>query len=78
MYKYFWFMSKINKILIPILIIHGEVDKIVPYKMGEKMYELANTPKNSYFVDENEHLVTYDESLMNRMDEFYETIINDE
>ena len=44
--------------------------------MGEKMYELANSPKRSYIVDENEHLVTYDENLMNKMNEFYETIIN--
>ena len=44
--------------------------------MGEKIYELANLPKSSYFVDENEHLVTYDENLMNKMNEFYETIIN--
>ncbi len=47
-------------------------------KIKEKMYKLANSPKSSYFVDENEHLVTYDENLMNKMDEFYETIINDE
>ena len=70
--------KKIKNVISPIFIMHSTGDDIVPFRMGEKMYKLANSPKSSYFVDENEHLVTYDESLMNKMDEFYETIINDE
>ena len=42
--------------------------------MGEKMYELANEPKMNYFIDENEHLVTYDDELMKNMDNFYKLI----
>ena len=72
-------MIKRLKTLFPLyLLCTPQGDDIVPFRMGEKMYKLANSPKSSYFVDENEHLVTYDESLMNKMDEFYETIINDE
>ena len=55
---------------------HATGDDIVPFRMGEKMYELANSPKSSYFVNENEHLVTYDENLMNNMDKFYKILIN--
>jgi len=33
--------KKIIKVSVPILIMHGKVDKIVPYTMGKKMYELA-------------------------------------
>ena len=47
---------------------------IVPFWMGEKMYELANEPKMNYFIDENEHLVTYDDELMEKMDNFYKLI----
>ena len=36
--------KKIKKISIPILILHGKTDKIVPFAMGKKMYELANEP----------------------------------
>ena len=46
-------------------------DDIVPFWMGKKMYELANNPKQSYFINENNHLVTYDENLMKNMDIFY-------
>ena len=28
---------------------HGEEDKIVPFHMGKKIFELANEPKYSYF-----------------------------
>ena len=28
---------------------HGKVDKIVPFHMGKKMYELANEPKILFF-----------------------------
>ena len=56
--------KKINKILVPVLVIHGKVDKIVPYAMGEKMYELANQPKFFYSQEYGDHMVEYDEKLL--------------
>ena len=41
--------KKIKNIKSPILIMHREVDKIVPFWMGKKMYAVANEPKYSYF-----------------------------
>ena len=41
--------KKIKNIKSPILVMHGEVDKIVPFWMGKKMLELANEPKFFYF-----------------------------
>ena len=41
--------KKIKNLKSPILIMHGEADKIVPFWMGKKMYKLANEPKYSYF-----------------------------
>ena len=66
--------DKIKNIITPLLILHAKGDTIVPFWMGEKMYELANEPKMNYFIDENEHLVTYDDELMNMMDNFYKLI----
>ena len=40
-------IKKLKNIKSPILIMHGEVDKIVPFWMGKKLYELANQPKYS-------------------------------
>jgi hypothetical protein len=46
--------------------------------MGERIFELANEPKMNLFIDENEHLVTYNEELMKMMDDFYKIIgLND-
>ena len=66
--------KKIKNVISPIFIMHATGDDIVPFRMGEKMYKLANSPKSSYFVDENEHLVTYDDELMKNMDNFYKLI----
>ena len=43
--------KKIKNIKSPILIMHGKVDTLVPFWMGKKMYELANEPKYSYFLN---------------------------
>ena len=66
--------KKINKINIPIFIIHGKVDKIVPYKMGQKMYELANEPKYFYPQEYGDHMVDYDERLLSVLKKFIQSL----
>jgi uncharacterized protein len=36
----------IGKVTAPLLILHGMHDQIIPYAMGERMFELANQPKH--------------------------------
>ena len=38
-----------------------KVDKIVPFAMGKKMYELANEPKFFYFQEYGDHMIDYDD-----------------
>jgi len=38
--------------------------------MGEKMYELANEPKYSYFSEYDNHMMEYDEKLLNELKNF--------
>ena len=64
--------KKINKITIPVFIIHGKVDKIVPYTMGKKMYELANEPKYFFSQEYGDHMVDYDEKLLSDLKKFIE------
>ena len=66
--------DKIQNIKSPIFVMHAKGDDIVPFWMGEKIFELANEPKKSYFIDEDKHLVTYDNVLMEHMDKFYKLI----
>ena len=56
--------KKIKHINIPVLVMHGEADQIVPFEMGKKMYELANQPKYSYFTKYDNHMMEYDEKLV--------------
>jgi hypothetical protein len=37
---------RIAKVTAPLLILHGVHDQVVPYAMGERLFELANKPKH--------------------------------
>ena len=62
--------KKIKNLKIPILIMHGKKDNIVPFKMGKKLYDLANNPKFFYFTENDDHMMTFDESLVNTIKNF--------
>jgi len=61
---------KIKNIKSPILVMHGKIDKIVPFYMGKKIYELANEPKYFYFSDYDDHMMNYDEKLVKVLKKF--------
>ena len=66
--------KKIDKISVPIFIIHGKVDKIVPYVMGKKMFELANEPKFFHSQEYGDHMVEYDEKLLSALKLFIQSL----
>ena len=66
--------KKIKNINSPILVMHGEVDQIVPFSMGKKIYEIANEPKYSYFTKYDNHMMEFDEKLVNAIKSFIESL----
>jgi fermentation-respiration switch protein FrsA (DUF1100 family) len=38
--------ARIGKVTAPLLILHGLNDQVVPYPMGEQLFDLANKPKH--------------------------------
>jgi len=66
--------KKIKKIKSPILIMHGEEDKIVPFWMGEKMFQLANEPKYSYFSKYDDHMMDFNNELINSIKLFLKSL----
>jgi len=66
--------KKIKNIKSPILIMHGEVDKIVPFWMGKKMYELANEPKYYYFSKYDDHMMEYNAELLSELKKFINSL----
>ena len=66
--------QKIKNIKSPVLIMHGKVDNIVPFHMGEKMYELANDPKYYYFSEYDDHMMEYNEKLLKVLKDFVSSL----
>ena len=66
--------KKIKNINIPILIMHGEADQIVPFWMGKTIYEIANQPKYSYFTKYDDHMMEFDENLVLNLEKFIKSL----
>ena len=66
--------KKIKHINIPVLVMHGEADQIVPFEMGKKIYEIANQPKYSYFTKYDDHMMEYDEKLVSILNSFIKSL----
>ena len=66
--------KKIQNVNIPVLIMHGEADQIVPFWMGKKVFNLANEPKFSYFTKTDDHMMEYDERLVLTLSSFIENL----
>ena len=45
----------VKKATVPILYIHGDKDKFVPYSMMDKLYDATNSPKEKLTIDGGEH-----------------------
>jgi len=43
-------LAKIGNIKVPILIMHGDKDELVPLEHGRELYEAANEPKEFYTI----------------------------
>lgn len=48
-------INQVKKAKVPILFIHGDRDKFVPYYMMNKLYEAANSPKEKLTIEGGEH-----------------------
>ena len=66
--------EKIKNIKIPVLIMHGEADQIVPFWMGKKIFNLANDPKYSYFTKYDDHMMEYDDKLVLALKSFVDSL----
>jgi len=66
--------KKMKNINIPLLVMHGEADQIVPFWMGKTIYEIANQPKYSYFTEYDDHMMEFDENLVLTIDKFIKSL----
>ena len=52
-------LSKIKQVKVPVLILHGDRDEIVPFSMGRRIFEAANEPKTFFTIKGAGHNDTY-------------------
>ena len=67
-------IKKLKNIKIPILVMHGERDKIVPFHMGLEVFSEANEPKYSYFPKNDDHMMEYNKNLLDVLNKFLKSI----
>lgn len=46
---------------IPVLIIHGKADRIIPWEQGERLYDLTREPKQKINLPDGEHIDAFSE-----------------
>ena len=63
-------IKKLPNIKSPLLVLHGRLDTIVPYSMGKKLFEKANKPKFKYFIDNDNHMMRFDQNLLDEIKKF--------
>jgi fermentation-respiration switch protein FrsA (DUF1100 family) len=66
--------KKIKNLKSPLLVMHGKKDKIVPFYMGKNIFNMANNPKFKYFTDIDDHMMEFDEKLINEIDLFINSL----
>jgi fermentation-respiration switch protein FrsA (DUF1100 family) len=52
-------LAKIVTLHMPLLMIHGTEDEVVPFALGQRLFAAANDPKAWYVLDEAGHNDTY-------------------
>jgi fermentation-respiration switch protein FrsA (DUF1100 family) len=53
-------MARIGKVRAPILLFHGDADKTIPIRFGERLYDAAPEPKEGHFFSGGNHTDLYD------------------
>jgi fermentation-respiration switch protein FrsA (DUF1100 family) len=70
-------LAKISRLRTPKLIVHGDQDEIVPFGMGQKLFDAADRPKDFYPIRGAGHNDTYPvggEKYFNRVATFVEDL----
>jgi fermentation-respiration switch protein FrsA (DUF1100 family) len=69
--------ERLEKVRSPVLIIHGDRDDVVPFVMGQEVYQAARSPKAFYRVegaDHNNLYVVGGKAYFQRLKQFMEQV----
>ena len=52
-------VEKIRKVKVPVLVLHGDRDEVIPFEQGKKVFDAAPSPKEFYTIRGAHHNDTY-------------------
>lgn len=67
-------LSKIAKVRIPVLVVHGKRDRITRAQFGRMLFEAANEPKFAHFLPEAGHGDLIEHGLAGKVMEFLDRL----
>jgi len=71
-------LEKVAKVKVPLLVLHGDRDDLVPYEQGRKVFAAARAPKEFYTIHGATHNDTYrvgGDAYFERLRGFVETVL---
>ena len=68
-------LSKLKNIESPTIVLHGKQDKIVPFAMGKEIFDKLDAPKFSYFTEQDDHMMEFDEEMFKNLKFFIDQLI---
>ena len=67
--------KKVKLINFPILIMHGKADSIVKFEMGKRLFDIANSPKFSFFPEYDNHMMAFNDKMKLELSNFFSFVI---
>jgi hypothetical protein len=52
-------IGKVGYVKVPVMVVHGDQDEIIPVDMGRRVFEAAPEPKELYIIPQAHHNDTY-------------------
>lgn len=65
---------KIQQVHVPLLLFHGQLDKLIPIRHGQALFQLANNPKQSEYFQDVDHTSFDPLKLTKQMDSFLKSM----
>jgi hypothetical protein len=76
-----WFMTdtfrsdqRISRVKVPLLLLHGELDRVVPIAYGERLFDMANEPKRMVRFPRGGHVDLDDHGAADAVRAFLEAL----
>jgi fermentation-respiration switch protein FrsA (DUF1100 family) len=71
-------MDFISQVKAPLLVVHGDLDILIPLEFGKRLFAAANEPKEMEVIRGFGHEAMFEEAAWAREVEFFERVMNHE